>query len=120
LRNFIVARVVLPSRCESCVRRLFRESVVQRVRICCWLSTLLLALAACTSRPVKQEPLPTATTLAAHGIECHKERTTGSLVATTVCTSAAERAHEADATQKTKDWMNNASAGRCPPNVQCN
>jgi hypothetical protein len=80
----------------------------------------MLTITACNSRPVKPQPMPTSAELAAHGIECHKERTTGSLVASTMCTSAAERAREADATQKTKDWMNNVSAGPCPPNVQCN
>jgi hypothetical protein len=91
---------------------------MQGVRVCCFLSTLLLAITACTSRAVRDPP-PTNATLAAHGIECHKERTTGSLVAAKVCTSAEERARQADAVQKTKDWMDNASAGPCPPNVQC-
>jgi hypothetical protein len=70
-------------------------------------------------RPTSQ-PLPASTTLAAHAIECHTERATGSLIAATVCTSAQQRARQADDAQQTKDWMNNVKAGGCPPNVQCN
>ena len=92
---------------------------MQGARSCCLLSTLLLAMAACTSRPVKQEPPPSGAALAAHGIECHRERATGSLVEATVCTSAAQRARAADDTQKTRDWMNNVPAGPCTPVEGC-
>jgi hypothetical protein len=87
--------------------------------VCCLLSTLLLASAACSSRPVKQPPRPSAAALAAQGIECHKERVTGSLVEATVCTSAAERARVADDTQKTKDSMQNVQAGPCVATGPC-
>jgi hypothetical protein len=80
----------------------------------------MLAMTGCANRAVKEQPLPPGATLAAHGIECHKERATGSLVAATVCTSAAERARAAENVQETRDWMNGAKAGPCPPNVQCN
>lgn len=81
----------------------------------------IAALAAgCANRAPKVQPMPAKATLAAHGIECHKERATGSMVAATVCTSAAERARQAADVQETKDWMNNVKAGPCPPNVQCN
>jgi hypothetical protein len=92
---------------------------VQEVRICCLLSTLMLAVAACASRPVKPQPQPSAAALAAQGIECHKERATGSLVEATVCTSAAERARRADQAQQTKDWMEKAKGGPCTPNAPC-
>jgi hypothetical protein len=94
--------------------------MVQAVRVCCFLSTLMLAIAACASRPAKPQPQPSAAALAAHGIECHKERATGSLVEATVCTSAAQRARAADDVQKTKDWMNNVPAGPCLPTAPCN
>ena len=90
---------------------------MQEVRICCLLSTLL-AVVACTTRPMKESP-PSSATLASHGIECHKERATGSLVEATVCTSAAQRAHTVDDAQKTKDWMNNVPAGPCAPTGPC-
>lgn len=95
---------------------------MQAVRVCCLLSTLMVAIAACASRPVKPQPQPqpSAAALAAQGIECHKGRATGTLVEATVCTSAAERARAADNAQKTKDWLNNVPAGPCPANVQCN
>lgn len=93
---------------------------MQAVRVCCLLSTLSLAMAACANRVVKQQSLPASATLAAHGIECHKERATGSLVAATVCTSAAQRARAAENAQETKDWINNDKAGPCPPHVVCN
>ena len=81
----------------------------------------IAALAAgCANRAEKMQPLRAHATLAAHGIECHKERATGSLVAATVCTSAAERARQAADVQEAKDWMNNVKAGACPANVQCN
>jgi hypothetical protein len=87
--------------------------------VCCLLSTLSLAVSACASRAVTHEPMPTSATLAAHDIECHKERATGSLVAATVCTSAAERARAAQDAQKTKDQMNNVSAGPCAATGPC-
>lgn len=93
---------------------------MQVVRVCCLLSTLLLAMAACASRAARQQPLPASATLAARGIECHKERATGSLIEATVCTSAAQRAHAAENAQETKDWMNNAKAGPCAPTGPCN
>lgn len=93
---------------------------MQGVRVCCLLSTLMLALTACVSRPAPEKPTPSSATLGAHGIECHKERATGSLVAATVCTSAAQRTRAAENAQETKDWLNNAKAGPCPPNSACN
>ena len=88
--------------------------------MCCLLSTVLLAVSACASRAVQPEPQPTSAALAAHGIECHKERATGSLVAAKVCTSAAQRARRAADAQETKDWMNNPKAGPCAPTGPCN
>ena len=87
--------------------------------MCCLLSTLSLAVSACASRAATQEPMPTGATLAAHGIECHKERATGSLVEARVCTSAAERARAAADAQKTKDQMNNVPAGPCTATGPC-
>lgn len=91
-----------------------------RLRMCCLLSTSMLALTACASRAATEKSMPSGSTPAAHGIECHKERTTGSLVAATVCTSAASRARAAEHVQETKDWMNNVKAGPCPANMPCN
>lgn len=93
---------------------------MRRLLVCCLLSTLLLAVNACASRAVKEASPPSSATLAAHGIQCHKERATGSLVEATVCTSAAQRSRAAENAQETKDWMNNVKAGPCPANVQCN
>lgn len=73
-----------------------------------------------TPHPRPTPPRPESATLAAHGIECHKERATGSLVAATVCTSPAERARAAENAQQTKDWMNNVKAGPCLANTPCN
>lgn len=87
--------------------------------MCCLLSTVLLAVSACASRAVQPEPQPTSAALAAHGIECHKERATGSLVEATVCTSPAQRSRAADDAQQTKDWMNNVPAGPCAPVEAC-
>jgi len=92
---------------------------VHAVRVCCLLSTLILALSACASRVQPGKPMPASATLAAHGIECHKERATGSLVAAAVCTSAAQRARAAENAQETKDWLNNAKAGPCQPSGPC-
>jgi hypothetical protein len=91
---------------------------VRVVRVCCLLSTLLLTLSACASRAVK-EPPPSSADLAAKGIECHKERATGSLVESTVCTSPQQRTRASEAAQKTKDWMNNVPAGPCVPTEPC-
>lgn len=95
---------------------------MQGVRVCCLLSTLMpvLVLTACAGRPAPEKPTPSSATLAAHGIECHQERVTGSLVAATVCTSAADRARQAADAQEAKEWLNNDKAGPCPKNMQCN
>lgn len=76
-------------------------------------------VAGCASRAVKEKPLPASATLAAHGIECHKERATGSLIEATRCTTAAEREREAGNAQETKDWLDNPKAGPCPPGLPC-
>lgn len=68
----------------------------------------------------RAQPQPADATLAAHGVQCHEERATGTLIAATVCTTPAARARAAQDTQEAKDWMNNVKAGPCPPNVQCN
>lgn len=112
------ARVVIPSRRNQQFAICQRGSIVQGVRVCCLLSTLLLALSACASRAVKETPVSSAT-LAAHGIECHKERATGSLVEAMVCTSPAQRTRAADDAQKTKDWMHTVPAGPCMPVEAC-
>ena len=92
---------------------------MEKIGVCCVLSTLLAA-SGCASRAPQKQPPPPAATLAAHGIECHKERATGSLIEATVCTTPAERARAADDTQKTKDWMEKANAGPCVPTGPCN
>lgn len=84
---------------------------------CLW-GTLILAAAACATHR-NDKPQPPAAVLAAQGIECHKERTTGSLVAATVCTSAADRARAADDAQQTKDWLGKKNAGPCPSTGPC-
>ena len=96
------------------------EGVVQVVRACCLTITLGLIVTACAGRPPPKQPLPTTADLAAQGIECHKERATGSNVAATVCTTAADRARAADSARETKDLMESTKAGGCPPNVICN
>lgn len=84
----------------------------------CLSSTLLVAAAACVTHR-EEKSLPPAAILAAQGIECHKERATGTLVAATVCTSAAERARAADNTRQSKDWLGKKDAGPCPPTGPC-
>jgi hypothetical protein len=77
-------------------------------------------LASCASMTVKPKSAPASATLAAHGVECHSERTTGTLIAATVCTTPAERKRQADNAQQTKDVISNPIGGPCPPpNVQC-
>ena len=92
---------------------------MRAMRVCCLSITLLLTLIACASRRAPSRPLPSSAALAAQGVECHKERATGSNVAATVCTTAEQRAREARSVQQTKDWMENVKAGPCPPNVAC-
>lgn len=92
---------------------------MRAVRVCCVLSTLLLAASACASRPRNEQPRPSAAALAAQGIECHQERATGSNVAATVCTSAAERARAADNAQQSKDWLSRKNAGPCVATGPC-
>ena len=62
---------------------------------------------------------PDAAALAAHGVQCHEERATGSLIAATVCTTPAERARATENAQQTKDWMSNPSGGACAPGEGC-
>jgi hypothetical protein len=83
------------------------------------IAAIAALFAGCASKAVTPKPLPASATLAAHGVECHKERATGSLIDTTVCTSAAEREREAGDTQQTKDWLHNQPAGACQPSDAC-
>ena len=89
------------------------------VRACCVTGTLLWTAAACVTHR-DEKSLPPSAVLAAQGIECHKERATGSLVAATVCTNATERARAADNAQHSKDWLEKKSAGPCAPTAPCN
>lgn len=82
-------------------------------------AALAVLAAGCASRPARPQPLPDGATLAARGIECHKERATGSLITATVCTTAAERARQASDAQQTKDWMSKPSGGPCGPAEGC-
>ncbi len=70
-------------------------------------------LAGCAS--VAANPKPADATLAARGVECHRERTTGTLIAATVCTTPAERERQAIDLQQSKDSLYNGPIPTCPP-----
>lgn len=83
------------------------------------LITIAVLLGGCATVRPQPQPRPSDATLAAHGVKCHKERATGSLVAAAVCTSAADRARQAADAQQTKDWLNNDKSGPCPKYMDC-
>jgi hypothetical protein len=70
-------------------------------------------LAGCAS--MAANPKPAGATLAARGVECHTERTTGTLIAATVCTTPAERARQAIDLQQSKDSLHNGPVPTCSP-----
>ena len=79
-----------------------------------WL--VLSLLSACVAHtPPRATP---AGAPAASGIRCRLETTTGSLVATRVCTTAEQRAALRARTQQLKDELNRAQAG-CSPGTMC-
>ncbi len=49
-------------------------------------------LAGCASVAANLKPRPAEATLVARGVECHRERPTGTLIGATVCTTPADRA----------------------------
>jgi hypothetical protein len=72
-------------------------------------------LAGCASMAAKPKPRMAEPTLAARGVECHSERTTGTLIAATVCTTAAERERQAIDLQQSKNSLLNGPVPTCPP-----
>ena len=84
------------------------------------IGVLLTGCATTGSHPQPKPGPPDAAALAAHGVQCHEERATGSLIAATVCTTPAGRARATENAQQTKDWLNNAKAGPCAPTGPCN
>jgi hypothetical protein len=71
-------------------------------------------LAGCASMAANPKPRPAEATLAARGVECHRERTTGTLIAATVCTTPAERERQAIDLQQSKDSLRNGPIPTCP------
>lgn len=79
------------------------------------MTTVVIAalLAGCAS--MAANPKPADATLTARGVECHTERTTGTLIAAPVCTTRAERERRAIDLQQSKDTLHNGPVPTCPP-----
>jgi hypothetical protein len=71
-------------------------------------------LAGCASMAANPKPRPAEATPAARGVECHSECTTGSLIAATVCTTAADRERRAIDLQQSKDTLQTAQFRHAP------
>jgi hypothetical protein len=71
-------------------------------------------LADCASVAANPKPRSAEGTLVARGVECHTERTTGTLIAATVCTSPAERERQAIDLQQSKNALQNGPVPTCP------
>jgi hypothetical protein len=52
-------------------------------------------------------------------VQCHTERLTGSMIASRVCTSKAERSASERKTQSSRDALNRAPAPACPGTPGC-
>jgi hypothetical protein len=72
-------------------------------------------LAGCASMAANPKPRPADAALAARGVECHTERTTGTLIAATVCTTTAARARQAIDLQQSKNSLLNGAVPTCSP-----
>ena len=72
-------------------------------------------LAGCASVAANPKPRPADAAVAARGVECHKERTTGTLIAATVCTTRAARERQAIDLQQSKNSLLNGPVPTCPP-----
>lgn len=72
---------------------------------------VLLGGCATTGTLPQRKPQPADATLAAHGLQCHEERATGSLIAAVVCTTPAERARAGSQLEQNKEWLSNQKAG---------
>ena len=81
------------------------------------------ALGACAARPTaKPDPAPAqaTSTAAKSDVQCRTERVTGSLVATRLCTTAAQREAISRSTQDARDSMNKALVPPdCPSGGSC-
>jgi uncharacterized lipoprotein YajG len=75
---------------------------------------LLLAalglLAACASQPAKH-----STNTAATDVQCHEEQSTGSLIAHTVCTTAADRQSQKQNVNDARNAASMPTSGCAPP-----
>lgn len=80
----------------------------------------LLATAGCAvkapGRPVPPAAVPQ---VADAGIQCYKQHITGSLIATQVCTTKAQREGIQESTQDAKDFLNNQVIAACPGTPGC-
>jgi hypothetical protein len=92
----------------------WRDPMLRLRLLAPWL--VLNVLSACVAHtPPRATP---ADAPAAGGIRCHLETTTGSLVATRVCTTAEQRAALRARTQQLQDELNRAPAG-CLRGTKC-
>ena len=83
------------------------------------IATVLMATLITGCAPVPAKVESASAPRAAHALQCHKERVTGTMIDTTVCTTPAERERQADDLQQTKDWLGKQSAGPCSATAPC-
>jgi hypothetical protein len=80
----------------------------------------LLVTVGCTAMTPERPMHPTTVASAADAsIQCHKQHITGSLIATKVCTTKAQRDGIQDSTQEAKDFLTHQVIAACPGTPGC-
>jgi hypothetical protein len=93
-----------------------------RARLGCelCLPVVALVLGACADAAARRAPgVPSASAIAAADVQCTTERPTGSMLATKVCTTKAQRDAMAVATRDANDAMQRAHGPACPGTPGC-
>jgi hypothetical protein len=91
------------------------------IRLQRMLTVVILSWASgCATLPPLSEPTTAEKVATAPpDVQCHSERLTGSLIASRVCTSKAQRSATELNTQSSRDALNRAPAPACPGTPGC-
>jgi len=79
----------------------------------------LLIMAGCTTLAPERAAHPAVASTAGANIQCTKQHVTGSLIATQVCTSKAQREGIEQSTQDAKDFLTHQVIAACPGTPGC-
>jgi len=85
-----------------------------------WALTATALLSGCTlSHPARPVVTTAGSISSINGLVCHMEKLTGTLLATRVCTTQAEREAMQERAQGVQDALTRSPAALCPQGVNC-